>query len=390
MKKRLLTFLIDAVVTVLLVLAIVVTIGLLNGAALHYGDDPRALDWDREGPYVFFEDSGSIVVELVRGSMTDGYSVERSTYPAGSAPTGTVFNPMDGTSFDFTIDPTITPPDTVYDDADKIFAVSDIEGNYRAFRDLLLVNGVVDDQLGWSFGAGHLVLLGDFVDRGFFSTQALWLIYKLEQEAREQGGRVHYILGNHEIKNLQGNFESASPKYFHVASILGRQQYELYGPSSLLGRWMASKNTAELIDGHLFVHGGIHPELAEFELGLDQLNRIVRNRYRDAYYPEPGHDLEELLVSTDTGPSWYRGYFKEPLTQDDVDRGLRIFDADKVVVGHTIQSRVNSTFEGRVIGIDVEHPADDHENWPRGRSEALLIDGGKYFRVLDSGEKIEL
>ena len=78
--------------------------------------------------------------------------------------------------------------------------------------------------LNWTFGNGHLVLVGDFVDRGFSTTQVLWFIYKLEQEAEKQGGYVHYILGNHELKNMQGNYESASLKYFHVAAILEKQQ----------------------------------------------------------------------------------------------------------------------------------------------------------------------
>ena len=99
-------------------------------------------------------------------------------------------------------------------------------------------------------------------DRGPSTTQVLWLIYQLEQAARAQGGTVHYILGNHEIKNLQGNFQAADKKYQFVATVLGKQQIDLYGEKSLLGRWLASKNSAELINGHLFVHGGLHPKLA--------------------------------------------------------------------------------------------------------------------------------
>lgn len=40
--------------------------------------------------------------------------------------------------------------------------------------------------------------------------------------------------------------------------------------------------------------------------------------------------------------------------------------------------------------IDVQHPSDDHKNWPKRRSEALLIDGDKYYRVFDNGEKEEI
>lgn len=97
----------------------------------------------------------------------------------------------------------------VYDDGQPILAVSDVETNYRSFRDLLIQHRVMGRELRWTFGRGHLVLLGDFVDRGASTTQVLWLIYKLEQAALAQGGRMHFILGNHEIKNLQGNFQAA-------------------------------------------------------------------------------------------------------------------------------------------------------------------------------------
>jgi hypothetical protein len=43
-----------------------------------------------------------------------------------------------------------------------------------------------------------------------------------------------------------------------------------------------------------------------------------------------------------------------------------------------------------VIGIDVKHSKDYHKNWPNKKSEALLIDGEKYYRVLANGRKKEI
>ena len=65
----------------------------------------------------------------------------------------------------------------------------------------------------------------------------------------------------------------------------------------------------------------------------------------------------------------------------------KIKDADAVVVGHTVQSGVNRRYSGKVIGIDVLHPNDDHKLWPEGHSEALLIEGDKYYRVFEGGRK---
>lgn len=398
MKKRIFRYLIHALLTILILVSVIISIGLLNGAAYHYGDNPLILNWDNEGPYIFYENDSVLNVNYIKGNQDDGFYLEQKDYPIDSLISAICYNPFDSTSFDFPIKTDFKTPNSAYNDNNKILAISDIESNFKTFRNFLINSEVIDENLNWTFGNGHLVLVGDFVDRGFFTTQVLWLIYKLEQEAEKQGGYVHYIIGNHELKTMQGNYSSASPKYYHVASILGKQQFELYNPNSLIGKWLASKNALELINGNLFVHGGIHPDLADSKLSLEELNQIIKDNYYKPFYPKKNtgaesnqsKDFEQFLISSKTGPCWYRGYFKDNLTQEQIDIGLDKFNAKSVVVGHTIQSKVNRRYNGKVIGIDVQHPSDDHKNWPKRRSEALLIDGDKYYRVFDNGEKEEI
>ena len=237
---------------------------------------------------------------------------------------------------------------------------------------------------------GHLVLVGDFVDRGWSVTQVLWFIYKLEQDAIKQGGFVHFIIGNHELKNMQGDYGATAEKYLAVSNILGKVQSDLYDPNSFLGKWMSSKNALELINGNLFAHGGIHPDVADSNLSLDEINQVIKSNYYIPSFPKKEKTIEQLLTSTKTGICWYRGYFKEDLTQEQVDRGLNKFNAKSIVVGHTLQSKVNRQYNGKVIGIDVKHPKDYHKNWPSGESEGLLIDGNNYYRVFANGDKKEI
>ena len=100
-----------------------------------------------------------------------------------------------------------------YTTESPIIALSDIEGNFNAFSSFLMANKVINKNFDWIFGNGHLVLLGDFMDRGTNVTQCLWLIYKLEQQAALQNGKVHFVIGNHEAMNLQGNVKYVAPKY---------------------------------------------------------------------------------------------------------------------------------------------------------------------------------
>ena len=390
MKKRIFRYIKHIVVTIIILGIGGVLFGLYHGAGLHYGDNPMRMNWDNEGPYVFYKSDSILTVNYIKGNQKDGFFTAHKDYIIGSNIPATCYFPLDSTSFEFSINTDFKTPKNTYNDNNEILAISDIESGYKTFRDFLINNNVIDKNLNWIYGTGHLVLVGDFVDRGFSTTQVLWFIYKLEQDAAQQGGLVHFILGNHELKNMQGNYEYASPKYFHVSAILGKQQNQLYDSNSLIGNWMASKNTLELINGVLFTHGGIHQDIVEYNLNLDEINKIIRNSYYKPYYPKKGNSKEQLLTSTITGITWYRGYFRDDLRQEDVERGLDQFNARSIVVGHTIQSKVNRQFNGKVIGIDVNHSNDYHKNWPSKKSEGLLIQGNKYFRVFANGKKKEI
>ncbi|WP_338790606.1 metallophosphoesterase [Bernardetia sp. MNP-M8] len=390
LKKNLFRYLKHISLTILVLSAIAIVVGLNIGASLHYDDHPLMMVIDKEGPYVFYKNNSTLQVNHIRGNKNDGFYLEQKEHSTTGKILINSYFQIDSTYFEIEINPEIDIPPTSYDDNQPILAISDIEGGYKTFRDFLIANKVIDKKLNWIFKKGHLVLVGDFVDRGWSVTQVLWFIYKLEQDAKKQGGGVHFILGNHELKNMQGFYRDAAPKYFAASNILGKQLHELYNQDSFIGKWMSSKNTLEIINGNLFVHGGIHPDLANYEISLDEINQIVRNNYYRAYYPEREKTIEQFLNSTKTGICWYRVYYKDDLTQEEVEKGLDKFNAKSVVVGHTLQSEVNRKFNGKVIGIDVKHPKDYHKNFPYHESEGLLIEENIYYRVLADGEKREI
>ncbi len=390
MKKRIFRYLKHVISTFLILGIITVIFGLSIGASANYGESPLMMVVDKDGPYVFYKNDSILNVKYVRGNRDNGFYVNQKDHPINKAITASCYLQFDSSQFDFTIINDFKTPSTTYNDSGPILAISDIESGYRTFRNFLINNKVIDKNLNWTFGKGHLVLVGDFVDRGNSTTQVLWFIYKLEQDAKKQGGFVHFILGNHELKNMQGRYKSASPKYLGVSTILEKQPHELYGSHSFIGKWMASKNTLELINGNLFAHGGIHPEIASSKLSLSEINQIIRKYYYKGYYPKVNKSIDELLISTKTGICWYRGYFKDDLTQEQVDAGLRKFNAKSITVGHTLQSKVNRKFNGRVIGIDIKHSKDYRKSWPNQESEGLLIKGNKYYRVFANGKKEEI
>ena len=370
-------------ITFLLLLAAVVAFGLYIGAEAHLFEDRLAYDLDGE-VHVFLED-GRTVARTLKGDNDNGFYVEARELPPNADAKIEVVFPADGSRFDVSIGHGIETPAAIHDDGEPVIAISDIESGFAGFREFLVDHRVADRDLNWTFGKGHLVLLGDFVDRGASTTQVLWAIYKLEQSARQAGGQVHFIIGNHEIKSLQGNYQSANEKYFYIAGMIGKQQYQLFDDNAVLGRWLASKNVLEIINGVAFVHGGLHPDIAKHGLPVEDINRIVRAGYRSLYYTPEEVTRESFLRSSTTGPAWYRGYFKDDLSQQEVEQGLAAVGAQAVVVGHTLQGKVHDMYDKKVFAIDVRHPKDYLTSFPLRASEGLLVKDGKYFRLLEDG-----
>ncbi len=266
-------------------------------------------------------------------------------------------------------------PPAVWPEPARITAVSDIHGNLRGFKHLLQAQGVVDAQMRWSYGKGHLVILGDVADRGQQVTEAFWFIRSLEAQASQSGGQVHMLLGNHELLLLRGDHRYLAPKYRSLETLYPRTVSGMAGPDSELGRWLRTRPTALRLGRFLFVHGGISPALANPTLDLDALNAEIRTLLDDPGKPS-------LLGSE--GPFWYRGLLPETESRrpaastSEVQAVLRSCGAEAVVVGHTTLPQVEGFHGGRVFGIDAGLKDDQPGGvwiWLDGRPWRGLSDG---------------
>lgn len=260
---------------------------------------------------------------------------------------------------------------SVYNRPPKILAVSDIEGNFVPFLKLLLDNKVIDNYLRWIFNDGHLVIVGDCFDRGEEVMECLWLIYYLEEKARKAGGYVHFLLGNHEIMNLNGDWRYIHPKYAHATNV---PFTALYNGNNELWRWLCTKNVMEKIGDVLFVHAGVAPELLKLKMSIPEINNCIRPFYNRANQTFDDPLLNTVFNSTNS-PFWYRGYYvaENGVSEDVINATLKYYGVKTIVTGHTVVSQVTSYFNGKVINIDTDHAA--------GQSEALLIRKNRFYRV---------
>ncbi len=203
--------------------------------------------------------------------------------------------------------PTAGAGDWRVEDAGRVVAIADVHGAYDAMVETLAKANVIDAELAWSGGDTHLVIVGDLLDRGPRSRDAMDLLMRLESEAPQAGGKVMVLIGNHESMNLIGDLryvskaeyaafaddETQEERDYWFAAYAQRnngsldpkelrQQFKKQfpagffalrrelGPKGKYGKWLLDKPVIGVVNGTAFVHGGLSPLVAE--LGLDGVN----------------------------------------------------------------------------------------------------------------------
>ena len=341
---------------------------------VRYTSGTPTMSFMKEGPYIFKEEDTytflHMKVEKRRSWRLESSQSSEEFYNGQFAVQ--IANSTDS----FMVRPIESPmtPDVYYEDEGPIIAVSDIEGDFEYFKNILIGNKVIDQNFNWTFGNGRLVILGDVFDRGDMVTECLWLIYKLDRESKIAGGRVHMLLGNHEMMALSGDARYCNRKYVSVSRRLGRSYKELFDASSVLGHWLRTKNSIEVIGGVLFVHAGISPSLMESDLSFQAINNIVRKELDQEFRSVANPVRPVDIVMGSLGPLWFRGYFRNDISESDIDEILAKYEVDQIVVGHTVVDKIQTLYSGKIIAIDASRK---EGNGP----EALLVQDGQFFKV---------
>ena len=319
-----------------------------------------------DGPYVFIEKNKLIEKQIVNGM------VFTKTLKTGS------------------FEPAYIPEKSTFNNVKKIAALSDIHGQYDLVIKLFKNNKIIDDNQNWSFGKGHLVITGDIFDRGDKVNEVLWLIYKLEAQAKNKGGRVHYLLGNHEYMILYNDLRYLHEKYKATPILLNLEYNELYSDKTIIGRWLRSKATIVKINNNIFTHGGISEDFISYDdFNIEKINDTMRKsipqlkKLRKSRNEVKSDSIFYNVFYGSKSLIWYRDYFKDNFTDTDVSKILKLVDADHIVVGHTTQEKIVNLFNNKIFGVD-----SGLKNGEYG--EVLIIENKRFFRGTLNGELIEL
>ncbi|KAG2437910.1 hypothetical protein HXX76_005526 [Chlamydomonas incerta] len=284
----------------------------------------------------------------------------------------------------------------------RLVAIGDIHGDYHKAVRALRLAGLMDEHGSWAGGSAVAVQVGDILDRGDHEIRILILLERLAAEAAAAGGRLYLLNGNHETMNVMGDHRYATPganleflgfstwRDFcalmkrrsgcdgagapdplqerrdaaarassspHTASMARLAPYNwlrsraLMPGSELARRFFAARPTVLQLGGNVFVHGGVLP--AHVEYGLERINSETQSWMLAPDGPKPAPSF----LRGGSAIVWARAFSASDERRCDCDtlqQVLQSVGAQRMVVGHTIQTRgINSACESRVVRVDV-------------------------------------
>lgn len=305
----------------------------------------------------------------------------------------------------------------------RLVAIGDLNAADDVLIDILRGTGLVDRRLRWRGGKSELVQVGDLFNRGPGAAAALRLLLRLQREARQAGGKVTVLLGNHEVMTaLHHHGYCTEEEYLAFATAAEKRRWPLQvrrafrrlmrlrprgvvapigprleawkvehvpgraalrralGPQGTLGKALRRLPVAYKRDGALFVHAGLLPAWAEH--GVDGLNALAIDEWRlgrRGFWTLP----KQGLFYSSSGPLWDRTLVRGgAAARSNLRRSLELMGAERMIVGHTQTGslrggragHVQVLASGKLIAIDVGLTSG--EGTPRA---ALVLEGKRGY-----------
>lgn len=295
----------------------------------------------------------------------------------------------------------------------RIVAVGDLHGDWAAWRAIATAAGLIDAKGRWTGGKTILVQTGDVPDRGPDTLKIIDDLMRLQKEARAAGGQVVAMVGNHESMMMIGDLRYVDPgeyaafatkksadvrrnvfdanqralveayrrrdpsisqeavrEAWYKDNPLGKLEHNAaWRPDGRIGRWVVKNPAVVLIDGNLFVHGGISAGYATRPIA--EINRNV------AAALTATDDSLTAIISDPNGPLWYRGFAPTapgappaegeeatapaptptppapPAGPSELDTVLKAYGAKRMIIAHTpAPSGIVIADGGRLVRID--------------------------------------
>ena len=275
---------------------------------------------------------------------------------------------------------------------ERIVVIGDLHADYgktiHLFKSLNLVK---EDNNKYSWNAKPLntvvVQLGDQLDgggRGIGESSGeikiIDFMENMHSQAFLKGGGVYSLIGNHEVMNLLGDFRYASTK--DIKEQGGEElRKQLFKPGGdLFNRLSCTRNVILQIGSFLFTHAGIVPNnlknVTDPHKFINKINYLMR-QFLQGKKDQNDSEIRKYFLEKDTSIIWNRHYGYESPNCDEVEKVTETLNIGSMIVGHTVQNKINSKRNSKLWRVDVGL-SDIFDN-----KENISV-----LEILDNGEKL--
>lgn len=298
-----------------------------------------------------------------------------------------------------------------------VVSVADLHGDYRNMVEVLKKAGVIHDKINWrrklshykkplwNLGKATFVQTGDIFSRGNDARKMLDLMMRLQREAEGQGGKVHQLLGNHDMQNLLDMDEwwhwdldaSGRSKFIPDEEIntwwpnadfktvrgfnkAWKERHRALGKTGTYGKYLRNAKAAVVVGGTLYCHAGMKSHLAK--MGVDRINSLTKSflmgkksalailrdileqtednvvwRLRNhGIYTEkkqkPFLEAWEIFSRKD-GIFWTRGFQVDAADCPTLNSTLKDIGVERMVIGHNVTSKDDRIkCDGKLFSMD--------------------------------------
>ncbi|MBN2528666.1 MAG: metallophosphoesterase [Deltaproteobacteria bacterium] len=277
----------------------------------------------------------------------------------------------------------------------RIIAIGDNHADLSQAQRALQIAQVINENLVWIGKDTIVVQTGDVIDRGTEEREVIDFYERLRPEAAAAGGQIINMNGNHEIMTAQGDYrymqenacaafsslpglDTSNPAFENLTSDC-KKRAAAFWPGGPYAKIIADWPMVVVLDKTVFVHGGLHQKHIDY--GIDKINEMTR-----AWLLGEG-ELDTDMVGGGTAVysvDWDRTYSSNTLLPEETicaaaKNVLDQLGADRMVMGHTVQTRIIGFCDGRIVRIDV-----GMAEYYGGNIEVLEIIDGRVTVLVDT------
>ena len=274
----------------------------------------------------------------------------------------------------------------------RIIAIGDIHGDFKALLKALYKANIIDTNGDWDKNNKDTIVIqmGDLLDRGGRGHEdtdnyreeidILQYIEHLNKQATDKKDKLNSafitLIGNHELMNMLGDFRYVSETAMRgMGGDEGRRKLFSAGGPIAKHLGCCSYGICKIGDW-TFVHGGVLPQhLKDKNFSFSKVNQLIRKIMRGEVNKSSLNSSERDFIFGNNGLFWTRELSKDNPNCTMANESVHILnDKNKnggIVVGHTVQERINSKCGGKVWAID------------SGMSDAFGKSGDSKIQVLE-------